>query len=362
MRIFFILILSLLLTASTLMSSAPNTTKELSIFMDKVALQNAQDMFGTALDLYYANKTDEMIREYKRLISEFGNSTNEEIKVMIAQSMFNLALGYKKKNDIKAEKKLYEQIILNFVDSSDKDIEFITANSLFNQGAIAYDMNDTKGEIEIYQKFLDEFKNTNNENIITLKASAMAILGHIYSATNDKDRAIDIYNDLIRKFENSQDEYVQNLVVGSFLNLGVNYIDLGNPKEGLSLYKEIIERFKNSTNPYVVETVGAAVTNKIEFEICNDIKPSFSDENEELADKSEYSIFMYEFLQILYAATKEQQAERLDLWRNKYSYFNLKDPNIDFDFSHLNRLVERLESPKKDWVKECLDALKKFAE
>jgi tetratricopeptide (TPR) repeat protein len=341
------------------MSSAPNTTKELDMFIDKIALQNAQNMFGTALDLYYANKTDEMINVYNIFISEFGNSTNEEIKVMVAQSMFNLALDC---NDTKIEKDLYEQIVLKFIDSDNKDIEFIVANSLFNQGAIAYNTNDTKGEIEIYQKFLDKFKNTKNEKIIILEASIMTILGHIYSRTDDKSKAIDIYKELIDKFENSQDEYVQNLIVGSFLNLGVNYISLGNLKEGLSSYKEIIERFKNSTNPDVVKVVGATVTNKIELEICNGLEPSFSDENEELADKSEYSTFMYEFLQILYAATKEQQIERLDLWQNKYSHFNFKDSNIDFDFSDLNRFVKKLESPKKDWAEECVDILKEFAD
>lgn len=356
MRIFFMTIF----TMTVLFSSVPNTTKELDMFQEKITLQNAQNMFEAALDFYYENKTDEMMDTYHELIDKFGNSTNKETLAIIAQAMFNLALGYEYIGDIEAEKKLYEQIISKFINLDDEDIEFIVANSLYAQGLIADDSNDTKNEIEIYKKFLNRFKNTNNEDIYMLTASIMLNLGYVYGKTGSENEAIDIYNKLVRQFENYENEYVQSLVAQTLMNMGVNYADLGKTELVLSSYQKLINKFKNSANPNIIKTVGMTITNKIEVEICNNIKPSFNYENEKLANLSEYSTFMYEFLQILYAATYKQQTDKLKLWKDKYSNLNLAKLDINFDFSDLDTWLEKLKNPKKIWVKECVDVLKEF--
>lgn len=353
MRIFFMAVFAI----TALFSSVPNTTKELQ---DKMALQNAQNMFIRAIELHDANQTDKTIEAYRELIDKFENSTNREIKTITAQAMFNLALEYNNAGNIEAENRLYGQIISKFANLNDTTIETITANSFFNQALIAYRINDTKGEMQIYEKFIERFRNTNNENISIILANVMANLGYVYAKEDKKSEAIDIYNEFIYKFEDSKNEYVQILFAGSLLNLSVIHIEMGELKDGLASYQRLIEQFKNSANHDILQKVGAAVTNKIELEICNDIKPSFNDENKKLADKSEYSAFMYEFLQIIHLNT--QQIDKLNAWRDKYSHISFKKMDVDFDFSDLDRWVKQLKNPKRKWVQECIDALKEFGD
>ncbi|MDR2342799.1 MAG: tetratricopeptide repeat protein [Campylobacteraceae bacterium] len=361
MRILFISAFSLFLTASALISSVPSTTKELNAFKEKITLQNAQGMFIRAIDLYYANQTNKMIDAYRELISKFENSTNRDIRVIIAQAMFNAALGYDAMEDTQAEDRLYEQITSKFADLNDTTTETIVANSFFNQALIAYQANDTKGEMQIYEKFIKRFESTNNENIHIILAKMMSGLGYIYAKEGKKSEAADIYNEFVYKFENSKNEHVQNLLAGNLLNLGVVYIEMGKLEDGLVSYQKLIEQFKSSIDDDIIQKIGAAVTNKIEIEICSGIKPSFSDENKKLADKSEYAALMYEFLQIVYAAANKRQTDRLERWRDKYSDFSFKKFNVDFDFSDLDKWAEQLKNPEKKWVKECVSTLKEFS-
>ncbi|MDR2635984.1 MAG: tetratricopeptide repeat protein [Campylobacteraceae bacterium] len=362
MKTVFISVFCLLLSTCTLSAHVPDATKELNTFQDKIALQEAQMMFAKAFELYYANKTDEMISSYHELIDRFGNSTNREIEAIIAQAMYNLALGYKSKNDVKAEKRLYERIVSRFINSKDEYIEYVTAISLFSISSIAFNANDTKSEIEIYKKFIDRFENTSNENIYNFLATAMTSLGYEYSAMNETAKAIDIYNRLTDKFEDSQEEYIQTLVAAGSINFGINQVHSGNLKDGLKTFQRIIERFQNSTNTDIMQSVSMAVVNTIEIEICNGIAPSFSDKNEKLAKQREYSTFMYEFLQILYAANNKAQTKELKELKEKYSDFGFKKVDSAFDFSDLNNWQSQLKSPKKEWVKECIDVLREFAE
>ncbi|MDR2099529.1 MAG: hypothetical protein LBP40_01715 [Campylobacteraceae bacterium] len=351
MRAFFLFVLSL-----TVALSVPNT----DTFQEKMDLQNAKSMFERAFGLYCSGETQDMIGAYHELIDKFEHSTNSEIRLITSQAMSNLALAYAEVNDTKAELNAHERIISKFINSNDDGIELITSKSLLRKGYIAFAANDTKGEIETAEKFIARFADTDNENIKIALAGVMTTLGRHYTLLDEYRKAIDISSKFMDKFGNYQDEYMQNQILGNLMMLSTNYIKLGEFKSGFASYQKIIDIFKNSTNPDIIRIVGGAVTNKIEIEICNNIKPSFSDENSKIAAKSEYSAFMYEFLQIIYKAQNANQSAALKSLKKKYADFNFRRLNVNFDFSDLDNWQKKLKSPEKNWIKECIDFLKEF--
>jgi tetratricopeptide (TPR) repeat protein len=331
-------------------------------FSEKMEVQNAQNMFQRAFSFYCSNETGEMIDAYNELIDKFEYSTNKEIRLITAQAMSNLALAYESVNNTKAEQAVLERLISKFLNSNDSAIELMAAKSLLRKGFIAANANDTKGEIETGERFVAIFENTDNEDIQAALAGVMTLLGYNYTRNGEYRKAIDIHNKFIDKFENSHHEYMQNQLFINIMWLGLNYVDLGEIKSGLTVYQKMIDKFKNSTNPDIIKGLGTVVANKIELEICNDIKPSFSDENRKIAGKSEYGAFMYEFLQILYDARNESQSSKLKTFKEKYANIDFKKLIGSFDFSDLDRWQNGLKSPAKERVKECVDILKWFME
>ncbi|MDR1614040.1 MAG: hypothetical protein LBS26_00520 [Campylobacteraceae bacterium] len=352
MKIFFLLVISI-----TLALSLPNA----DTFSEKMEVQNAKSMLERAFEFYCSNETNEMINAYNELIDKFAYSTNKEIRLITAQAMSNLALAYESANDTKAEIAVHERIISKFISSNESGIEVITIKSLLRKGFIAFNENDTKAQIETGERFVARFADTNDENLRVVLAGMMMNLGYLYTQTDEYRKAVNIGNIFMEKFENSQNELIREQFFDNSMMLGVSYTHLGEIKNALAAYQRGIDRFKNSTKPNIAKAIGAAVTNKIELEICNNLKPSFSGENRKIADKNEYSAFMYEFLQIIYAAKDEAQTKRLKEWREKYSDFSFEKLKIDFDFSDLDKWQDSLKNPAKKRVKECIDALKEFA-
>ncbi|MDR2791055.1 MAG: tetratricopeptide repeat protein [Campylobacteraceae bacterium] len=353
MKIFLVFIIGM-----TLALSLPNA----DTFSEKMEVQNAQSMFERAFSFYCSNETDEMIEAYNELIDKFAHSRNKEIKNITAQAMLNLALAYESANDTKAEQVALERIISNFIDSNESAIEAITAKALLKKAFIAANANDTKAEIETSERFIARFENRSDEDIQAALAGIMTLLGYKYTQANESRKAVDIGNKYIEKFGNSQNEYMQFQLFSNLMIISVNYMHSGEIKSALAAYQKAIDKFKNSENPNIIQELGTIVANKIEAEICNDIKPSFSDENRKIADKSEYGAFMYEFLQILYAARNESQSDKIKAFKEKYADFELKQKIGSFDFTDMDRWQNSLKNPAKERVKECIDALKEFME
>ncbi len=344
--------------------------------------------------------TDEALKEYNKIIDEFGQNKNEEVLEFVGNALINKAITLGSLGKIEEEIKEYDKIVDKFWQSENETLLEFAGNALGSKGVRLGIMGQNDEEIIVYNKVIERFSHSTNEKLLVIFAKALVnkgvrlgqiegkreealveynrVITRFSESKNEKlleqvakalankgfvlgflskyQESISEYDKVIKKFSESKNEKILEQVAYSLANKGLRLADLGKIEESISEYDKVIKKFSKSKNENITKIYESVLLNKIEILL---ISNQNIEDDLKIAQKSfnnnQNNMIKYKMLEILYNAQLTNQDTQIEEWKEQYKNIDLGSWRFD-ELDEWNDTMSDIEV--KERIKRYIDIFK----
>lgn len=197
-----------------------------------------------------------------KIIKKFGNSTIENIQVIVARAYFNKALIFRHMQQFDDEIDTYNACFNRFSSSNDPAIQEEVAGAYVNKAVALGNLGRTDESLSVYDAVIRNFGSSDNPGIQREVAKAYFGKARTFGGIGRINEEISGYDIVLDKFGSSSNIEVQGIAIRACINMGVALGSLGKHTEALSIYDYIINAFGLSPTSDIQEQVVVAYFNK----------------------------------------------------------------------------------------------------